>query len=131
MQLAVIGDPIDHSLSPDIHIPSIGPFFKSFAYERRRVVPEDLSRWVIQVRGPGIDGFNVTMPHKEAILPLLDLIDKEAEALGSVNTVVKKGGKLWGYNTDGEGFFKALEHMGEDFKNSAVTILGSEARQLL
>ena len=125
MQLAVIGDPIDHSLSPDIHIPAIGPFFKSFVYERRRVVPEDLSRWVTQVRGPGIDGFNVTMPHKEAILPLLDLIDKEAEALGSVNTVVKKGGKLRGYNTDGEGFFKALEHMGEDFKDSAVTILGS------
>ncbi|MGI6732815.1 MAG: shikimate dehydrogenase [Anaerovoracaceae bacterium] len=125
MQLAVIGDPISHSLSPDIHIPAIQPLLKSLVYERTRVVPEELPGWVTQIRGRGLKGFNVTMPHKEAILPLLDAVDKEAAALGSVNTVVEKGGRLWGYNTDGEGFIKALVQIGEDFKDSSVTILGS------
>jgi shikimate dehydrogenase len=125
MRLAVIGDPIGHSLSPDIHIPAIQPFFKSLIYERTKVAPEELSQWVTQAREAGLNGFNVTMPHKETILPLLDVVDKEAALLESVNTVVERGGKLWGYNTDGEGFFKSLAHMGEGFKDYAVTIMGS------
>ncbi len=124
-RLAVIGDPIAHSLSPDIHLPAMQPFLKSLSYERSRVTREELPQWFTGIRESGLKGFNVTMPHKKAIIPLLDRIDKEAGELGSVNTVVRKKGELWGYSTDGKGFASALASTGESFRGSAVTIIGS------
>ena len=103
-KLAVIGDPISQSLSPDIHIPALRPFVKSISYERAEVKKGSLSRWIPEAGRVALDGFNVTMPHKEDIIGFLDRIDEEAQEAGSVNTVVKRDGSLWGYNTDGDGF---------------------------
>ncbi|MFA7659931.1 MAG: shikimate kinase [Anaerovoracaceae bacterium] len=124
-RLAVIGDPIAHSLSPDIHLPAMRPFLKSLSYDRIRVLRGEFPQWFARIRERGLDGFNVTMPYKKAIIPLLDRIDKEASELGSVNTVVRKKGELWGYSTDGKGFARALASVGESFRGSAVTIIGS------
>ncbi len=124
-KLAVIGDPIGHSLSPDIHISAIRPFLKSLSYERERVEKGGLSQWIALVRESRLDGFNVTMPHKEDIIPLLDGVDKEAAEMGSVNTVVNRNGELWGYSTDGDGFAGALASIGESFAKTSVTIIGS------
>lgn len=124
-KLAVIGDPISQSLSPDIHIPALRPFVKSISYERAEVKKGSLSRWIPEAGRVALDGFNVTMPHKEDIIGFLDRIDEEAQEAGSVNTVVKRDGSLWGYNTDGDGFAGAVESIGESFYGSAVTIIGS------
>ncbi len=125
IKLAVIGDPIDHSLSPHIHIPAIQPFVESVSYERVRIEKDHLEKWITDARGTGLWGFNVTMPHKEAILPFLDRADKETRELRSANTVVNRKGALWGYSTDGTGFCSALASGGESFKGAVVTVIGS------
>lgn len=125
MKLAVIGDPIAHSLSPDIHMSVLGPFLKSFTYTKERVEKGRLPQWIEDVKNSGIDGFNVTMPHKEDILSYLDDIDEEAKIIGSVNTVVNKGGRFCGCSTDGDGFSSALAGIGEQFLGATVTIIGS------
>ncbi len=125
MRLAVIGDPIAHSLSPDIHITALEPFLRSLSYERNKVARDELPQWFARIKNGELEGFNVTMPHKKVIIPLLDHIDKEASELGSVNTVVRKNGEFWGYSTDGKGFARALASEGKRFKGSAVTIIGS------
>lgn len=117
----VIGDPIEHSLSPDIHLPVLNKILKNVSYDRHRVPKDILSKWMEEKE---LDGFNVTMPNKVEIIPLLDSIDDEAVVLGSVNTVVKKDGHMHGYNTDGLGFAIALKEKGRSFKNKKVTILG-------
>lgn len=125
MRLAVIGDPIGHSLSPPIHIAALKPLLKNITYEKNQVKKNMLAQW-LNVKGrEKLDGFNVTMPHKEDIISLLDYIDEEARLIGSVNTVVNRGGKLWGYNTDGDGFFRALKNSGRSICGLTVTIIGS------
>lgn len=124
-RLAVIGEPIDHSLSPLIHMGAMGHLIKELKYEKVEVKKDMLNQWVNTCGREKFHGFNVTMPHKESIIPFLDEIDFEAERIGSVNTVVNKEGKMHGYNTDGEGFSSALKGKGVGFANSIVTILGS------
>lgn len=125
LRLAVIGDPISHSLSPYIHMAALEPFFKEVRYEKERVSSHDLSSW-INIEGNLIyDGFNVTMPHKENIIPLLDRVENQAKITGSVNTVVNKNKELIGYSTDGPGFSQALNSIGENFKVAGVTFIGS------
>ena len=117
----VIGDPIEHSLSPDIHLPVLSSLLKNVSYNRHRVSKDILSEWIKQI---DLDGFNVTMPNKIDIIPLLDGKDDEASALGSVNTVVKKDGHMYGYNTDGLGFAMALKDREMGFKDKKVAIMG-------
>ncbi len=123
--LAVIGDPIDHSLSPPIHLGALGPLLKKLEYKKIKVETNMLPQWVKTDGRAKLDGFNVTMPHKESIIPLLDAVDSEAEKIGAVNTVVNKGGKLKGYSTDGEGFSSALKIRGAYLSQSIVTIIGT------
>ncbi len=124
-RLAVIGDPIDHSLSPQIHTAAIGPFLKSLKYEKVKVERSGLAEWMENPARSEYDGFNVTMPHKEDIIPFIDRIDEEAEKMGSVNTIVNRGGELWGFSTDGEGFAAALKSIGRSFEGTEVAIIGS------
>lgn len=124
-KLAVIGDPINHSLSPDIHKAALGPFLKALDYEKIKIEKGQLKSWIEKIKEEKIDAFSVTMPHKEDITSLLDKIDEDAGMLGSVNTVVNKGGGLWGYSTDGEGFAKALEAKAEEVWNRPITIIGT------
>ncbi len=124
-KLFLIGDPVDHSLSPLIHNAMIAQTGAHYTYEVRRVQPDDLAAFVAEAKAGGCAGFNVTMPHKEAILPLLDEISPAAAACGAVNTVCIRNGRAVGYNTDGRGFVDSLEARGLDPKGMTVLLLGT------
>jgi shikimate dehydrogenase len=106
---AIIGQPVEHTVSPLLHNSAFGVEGINAAYVAFRVHPESLSQAVDGLRSLGVGGFNVTLPHKIAIIPLLDEIDPSARIIGAVNTVKNDGGRLIGYNTDGEGALMALK----------------------
>lgn len=108
----VIGDPIDHSLSPVMHQKWLRENGYDDHYHAFRVTKDQLEDAVCGLRALGAGGFNVTIPHKTAIIPLLDDIDEEAEVIGAVNTVINENGRLVGTNTDAIGFMKSLEEKG-------------------
>lgn len=107
-RLCVIGDPVAHSLSPAIHTALLARHGLVGSYEAVTVPPGELAVFVARARAGAYDGFNVTMPHKRAILPLLDAVEEDAAAMGAVNTVVVRQGRAVGYNTDGGGFLRSL-----------------------
>lgn len=107
-KLAVIGDPISHSLSPAMQNAAIEKLGAPYLYQAIRVRSQGLKAFV-QGRARQLAGFNVTIPHKEAIVPLLTRLDKQAALIGAVNTVVNRDGKLIGFNTDGAGYLTSLE----------------------
>jgi len=128
-QYAVIGYPIAHSLSPRIHNFIKDELQESFTYRKIAITPGDLSDFIISCRSGHLAGFNVTLPHKEKILPLLDEIDPLARKTGAVNTVILKNGILKGYNTDITGCHEALTRTGVKQILQAVIIgAGGAAR---
>ncbi|MDU0154398.1 shikimate dehydrogenase [Bacillus cabrialesii] len=104
----VIGNPIAHSMSPDIHNASLKDLGLDGHYHAFKVEEDDLEAAVKGIRALGVQGINVTVPHKVSIMDYLDHIDESAKVNGAVNTVRREGDKLVGYNTDGEGFVKSL-----------------------
>lgn len=124
-KLYLIGDPVDHSLSPLLHGAMIAQTGVHYTYEVRRVQPRDLADFVAEAKAGGCAGFNVTMPHKEAILPLLDELSPAAAACGAVNTVCIKNGRAIGYNTDGPGFVDSLRARGLEPEGKTVLLLGT------
>ncbi len=106
--LAVIGDPISHSLSPAMQNAAIQKLKAPYRFRAIRVHPEQLARFL---KGPAqkLAGFNVTLPHKEAIVPLLDRLAYEAKLIGAVNTVLRRGDEWIGFNTDGAGYLMSLQ----------------------
>ncbi len=124
---AVIGNPIEHSLSPLMHNTWITEEERDAAYLPLHVLPENLEQAFTGMKVLGISGFNITIPHKETIIPLLDELDPLAKRMGAVNTVVRlKNGQYKGYNTDGLGFVKSLEDaVGTQHKNKRVLIIGA------
>ena len=123
--LAVIGWPIAHSLSPVMQNAALQKAGLDFAYIALPVAPEDLSEAVRGLRALGFRGFNVTIPHKTAIIPLLDEVDAAARAIGAVNTVVLEEGRLRGCNTDAAGFIGALEARSFSPAGKRVVLLGA------
>jgi shikimate dehydrogenase len=122
---AIIGDPIGHTISPPMHNAAFAALGLDYGYVPFRVTAEDLPRAVAGLRALNFAGFNVTIPHKVAVLPLLDAIDPLAARIEAVNTVVNAGGKLTGYNTDAEGFLRALQENGIDPAGKKVAVLGA------
>jgi len=122
---AVIGWPIEHSLSPAIHNAAFEAAGLNFAYVAFAVKPGELPGALAGVRSLGIRGLSVTIPHKVDIIPLLDEVEDLAAKTGSVNTVVNDGGRLYGYSTDGPGALAALEAAGVDPRGREVLLLGS------
>lgn len=120
-QLFVIGDPVAHSLSPLLHQAMIDQTGAAYRYDVRTVRPEELPAFVRWAKDGGCAGFNVTMPHKEAILPLLDEVDTTAASCGAVNTVCIREGRAIGHNTDGTGFLDSLA--GQGFYPQGRTVL--------
>ena len=106
----LLGDPVSHSLSPLMHNTAFNKNNIDAVYVPFHVSPRELSAAVDGLRALNIAGVNVTIPHKEAILPFLDQVDSAARLIGAVNTVVNDGGKLVGYNTDASGFLRSLCH---------------------
>ena len=123
--LGVIGHPITHTLSPKMHNAAFAASGVDYVYVAMDVLPEDLPAAVSGLGALGFRGFNVTMPHKEAILPLLDEVDEAARASGAVNTVVVEERGLRGANTDGSGFVEACEESGVGFDGAKVLVVGA------
>ncbi len=104
---AVLGHPVAHSMSPAIHNAAFNELGLDFVYVAFDV--EDVRPAIDAMREMGIKGYSVTIPHKQAVLPLMDKVDSLAEKIGAVNTVVNSGGKLEGFNTDAFAAASALE----------------------
>ncbi len=122
----VIGYPLAHSLSPTIFQAAFDAAGLDAAYEAWATEEEQLEGRVNSLRGDDIYGANVTIPYKEAVIPMLDRMDEDAESIGAVNTIVHEGGDLIGYNTDLAGFDRALKEDADfDAKGKRTAILGS------
>lgn len=121
---AVIGDPVSHSLSPAIHNAAFEAAGLNYAYLAFHVT--DLPAMLTGMRAmPSFRGLSVTIPHKEAIIPLLDEVDPLAAAVGSVNTVTNDGGKLIGSTTDGLGTLRAFADAGVSLDGKRVLFIGA------
>ena len=121
---AVIGDPVEHSLSPCIHNAAFQHLGLDYVYAAFTVEKEALSEAMQGVRSLGVFGLNVTMPHKVDIIPHLDRLDETAQRIGAVNTVLNDI-ELIGYNTDAPGAMNALKaHEGNPY-DKKVVILGA------
>jgi len=107
--VGIIGFPLGHSVSPAMHNAAYKELGLDYEYIPFEVEPEDLAQALPGLRALHIAGFNVTIPHKETIIPLLDDVTKLARTIGAVNTVVNQDGELIGYNTDGPGFIESLK----------------------
>ncbi len=125
IKLAVIGDPIGHSLSPVIHTTVLDELGIDYEYRKIHVSPQDLEAFMMSDAAKQLDGFNVTMPHKESIVKYMESIDAEAERCGAVNTVRVENGKFFGYNTDGDGYAKSLAEIGFELAGKRITLLGA------
>src|SRR3712207_5927253 len=124
--LALIGHPVEHSLSPAIHNASFAAEGLDYVYVALDVKPEDLPSAVRGAAALGFRGFNVTMPHKKAILPLLNDMDEGVQVSGAVNTVVvEESGLLRGHNTDGGGMVGACMEAGIRLAGERVLLLGA------
>lgn len=123
--LGVVGHPVGHSLSPRMHNASFAATGLDYVYVPLDVRPEVLPTAVNGLRALGFRGFNVTMPHKEAVLPLLDELDEAARASGAVNTVVVEERRLRGANTDGSGFVEACGETRVGFEGAKVLVVGA------
>lgn len=122
----VIGHPIGHSLSPRMHNASFGARGEDCLYVALDVHPESLPDAVRGIGALGFRGFNVTMPHKAAVLPLLDEVGAGARLAGAVNTVVVgEDGSTRGLNTDGGGFVEACAEAGVYFRGLRVLVVGA------
>lgn len=123
--LGVVGYPIEHTFSPGMHNAAIAALGLSFIYIPLSVAPDSLETAVRSIVSLGIVGINVTIPHKQRIISMLDDVSPEATAIGAVNTVHNENGRLVGYNTDGSGFMRPLSARGIDLKDCSVVVLGA------
>jgi len=121
----VIGDPIEHTMSPTMHNAAFRETGIDYLYVPFRVKSEDLGKAIEGMRALNIKGLNVTIPHKVAVLQLLDKLDPLAKKIGAVNTIVNDDGVLIGYNTDATGFLQALLERGVEPKGKNIVILGA------
>jgi shikimate dehydrogenase len=134
MYLGVIGDPGKRSLSPVFQQAAIDALGLDIVYERWATPPDALAARVEGLRAPAVLGANVTIPHKEAVIPMLDELDGLARKVGAVNTIVNREGRLHGHNTDVEGFLRGLRD-DADFdpvgKRALVAGAGGAARAVV
>ena len=111
-KLGIIGFPIGHSISPVFQQTALDRLGMDAVYQAWEVKPEDVGAFLQGIRSPDVLGINVTVPHKETVIPFLDQVDDWAAAAGAVNTIVNREGLLTGHNTDGTGFLRALREAG-------------------
>ncbi len=123
--LGVIGHPIAHSLSPVMHNAAIAALGADFAYLPFPIAPEHLQTALDGFAAIGLHGFSVTIPHKQAIMPMLTEIAEVAQAIGAVNTVCRTEQGWYGTNTDAAGFLAPLQQIDRDWSQTAAVILGN------
>jgi len=120
----LLGSPVSHSISPLMHNEAFRLLHLDYVYLCFDVGERSLPEAVAGLKACGIAGFNLTMPDKTAVLPLLDRLSLGAELIGAVNTVVNENGSLVGYNTDGIGFMQSVRDAGIDPKGAVFTLMG-------
>jgi shikimate dehydrogenase len=123
--LALIGHPVGHSLSPAMHNAAFVADGLDFVYVCLDVDPEQLPAAVSGLVALKLRGFNVTMPHKRAMIPLVDELDESARVSGAVNTVVIEASALRGFNTDGGGMVMACQEAGIELSGRSILLLGA------
>lgn len=123
--VGVIGDPIAHSRSPAMHNAAFQALGLPFAYCAFRVAPADVGAAVAAVRALGLAGLNVTIPHKQAVIPYLDRLSENARLAAAVNTIVNRDGTLAGDNTDITGLARALREAGLSRRVAHAVVLGA------
>ena len=121
----VIGNPIEHSLSPELHNYWIKKNNIYAIYEKQKLNDDQLEQYISKVKDKTIDGINVTIPFKKTIIPYLDELSTEAKSTQSVNTIYQKDNKVIGHNTDIFGFKTSIEKTKYDLENKEVLILGA------
>jgi len=121
----LFGFPVEHSLSPAMHNAAFEYLSLDFCYVTFLVHPTLLADAVKSIQALDLGGVNVTVPHKERVIPFLDAVDDEASFIGAVNTIKSAGGKLTGYNTDGRGFMESLTEAGIEVQGKTVLIVGA------
>lgn len=129
LQVVVLGHRIAYSASPAMQNAAFRALDLDWNYELRDVAPVGLAEAVAELRGPGLHGANVTIPHKMSVVALLDALDPSAERLGAVNTIVRDGDRLVGYNTDLPALAAELDELVERSPGNAVVLgTGGAAR---
>lgn len=122
MKCGLLGRKLGHSYSAEIH--ALLGDYEYKLYERE---PDTLYEFV---RHGDLDGFNVTIPYKKDVIPMCDILSERASKIGSVNTIVRKGGRIYGYNTDYDGFLTMVKASGVDVRGKKAIVLGSGGASL-
>jgi shikimate dehydrogenase len=123
--VGLIGWPVEHSRSPAMHNAAFEALGLDWRYVLLPTRPDQIAWVVNRIRSGELSGANVTIPHKQAIMPFLDQIDPAAQAVGAVNTIVRRADRLIGYNTDTLGFKRALLETGVTATGQACAVLGA------
>lgn len=123
--VALLGDPVAHSLSPIMHNAAFDQYGLDFAYVPLRVPADAVKTAIEAIRAFNFRGANVTLPHKTAVIPYLDHLTESARVIGAVNTILNENGRLIGTTTDPEGFLEGYREQGHSFIGQAVAILGN------
>ena len=121
----VIGNPINHSLSPQIHNYWLNQNNINAKYDKRKIDENDLQSIITEIKEKKINGINVTVPFKKAVIPYLDKLSPEAKQTQSVNTIFLSNGNLMGHNTDIPGFTKAIKDLNFNIAGKKIFILGA------
>ena len=121
----IIGDPIEHTMSPAMHNAMYKAMGLDFVYVSFPVASAELGQAIAGMKALNIRGLNVTIPHKVAVIPFLDRLDVLADRIGAVNTIVNDKGALTGFNTDAMGFLKALVERDIEPTGKKVLLLGA------
>ena len=121
----VIGNPIEHSLSPKLHNHWIKKNNIDAVYDKKQLNENDIEDTILKVRNGEIDGINVTIPFKKSVIPYLDQLTPLANKAQSVNTIYKEKNKVIGHNTDVSGFELGLKRINYNVKNKKIFILGA------
>ena len=121
----LIGDPIEHSMSPAMHNAAFKNRGLDYVYLPFRVAKAQLGEAILGVKALNIRGLNITIPHKVSVIPLLDELDPLAEKIGAVNTIINNDGVLKGYNTDAHGFLRAMLEQDIEPDGKSIVMLGA------
>src|SRR5205814_1194733 len=126
IRLGVFGDPVEHSLSPRMQNAALRHCKIDMQYARFQISPDELREAINLIRKLEFVGVNLTIPHKIAVLRLIDVADENVRRIGAVNVIKVESGKLHGFNTDGRGFARAIrEEFSVDLRDLRVMILGA------
>lgn len=124
-RFCIIGDPVEHSRSPELYQAMFAYLGLDWVYIKQRVQHADCARFLAQAKQGSFDGFNATMPHKETLAALVDSCTPIAQRIGSVNTVRIDGARAIGHSTDGDGLLGALDELGAPWRGETVCLIGA------